>query len=173
MNYIRTEVTEAPVHHEHADSEHLPGASPHGASAHMLEQLLRAITAAGAGPQTGGSELRSRASSGLAPWQALRVRDYVETTLSGAITVGCLAGIAKLSTSHFARAFRASFGMTPAAYVVARRVERAKLMMLGTTESLCRISLDCGFTDQSHLSRAFRRQVGQSPSHWRRWHRLD
>jgi transcriptional regulator GlxA family with amidase domain len=111
-----------------------------------------------------------RASSGLAPWQMLRVRDYVESTLSGAIDVACLARIAKLSASHFARAFRASFGATPAAYVVLRRVERAKSLMLETTEPLCRISLDCGFTDQSHLSRVFRRQVGQPPSQWRRRH---
>lgn len=146
MNYMRTHVAVLPID---------PGRVDVGGLA--------------AGNATG----RPGVPSGLAPWQMLRVRDYVESALTGTIHVASLARVAKLSTSHFARAFRASFGVTPAAYVVVRRVERAKAMMLETTESLCRISLDCGFTDQSHLSRAFRRRVGQSPSQWRRWHRSD
>jgi len=109
--------------------------------------------------------------NGLAPWQVLRVRDYVELQLGEAIHVACLARIAKLSASHFARAFKASFGMAPATYVAVRRVERAKSLMLSTNDPLCRISLDCGFSDQSHLSRVFSRRVGESPSHWRRWNK--
>jgi AraC-like DNA-binding protein len=139
-----------------------------GSTIQTMEQLLGTI---GTAARPSQSARKARASCGLAPWQALRVHDYVESTLSGPINVACLAQIAKLSASHFARAFRASFGATPAAYVVIRRVERAKLMMLETAEPLCRISIDCGFTDQSHLSRVFRRRVGQSPSQWRRRHR--
>jgi AraC-like DNA-binding protein len=54
------------------------------------------------------------------------------------------------------------------AYVAARRVERAKLMMAGTRERLTDIALACGFADQSHLNRCFRRVVGTSPGLWRR-----
>lgn len=171
MNYIRTEVTQAPALTGHGDNERLPYAPIHGATGQMQEQALRNTRVDTAWWTMRPEHSVAPGPGGLAPWQTIRVRNYVESTLSGSITVACLAGIAKLSTSHFARAFRASFGVTPAAYVVARRVERAKLMMLVTTESLCRISLDCGFTDQSHLSRVFHREVGQSPSQWRRWHR--
>jgi AraC-like DNA-binding protein len=54
------------------------------------------------------------------------------------------------------------------AFVVARRIERAKLMMTSTRERLTDIALACGFSDQSHLNRHFRRVVGTSPGLWRR-----
>lgn len=43
-------------------------------------------------------------------------------------------------------------------------------MMLATEEPLSQVALDCGFADQSHFSRLFRRQEGSSPSAWRRAH---
>jgi helix-turn-helix protein len=63
---------------------------------------------------------------------------------------------------------RQSFGSTPMAYVAARRVEHAKLMMTFTRQRLTDVALTCGFSDQSHLTRAFRRLVGISPARWRR-----
>ena len=54
------------------------------------------------------------------------------------------------------------------AYVAVRRVERAKLMMASTEQRLTDIALACGFADQSHLNRSFRRIVGVSPGLWRR-----
>ena len=168
MNYIRTEVTDSPVDIAFADAAPI---SPETANGGTVAQLFTAIAAIDAPPAPTPSRLRRRPPSGLAPWQALRVRAHVEAALGGDIPVNSLARIARLSSSHFARAFRASFGVTPAAYVVARRVERAKLLMLDTDYALSQISLECGFTDQSHLSRAFRRHVGQPPGQWRRWHR--
>jgi AraC family transcriptional regulator len=61
-------------------------------------------------------------------------------------------------------------GLPPMVYVAARRVERAKAMMTSTTERLTEIALACGFADQSHLNRSFRRMVGVSPGVWRRSH---
>jgi hypothetical protein len=53
-------------------------------------------------------------------------------------------------------------------YVAVRRVERAKLMMASTGQRLTDIASACGFADQSHLNRYFRRIVGVSPGLWRR-----
>jgi AraC family transcriptional regulator len=53
-------------------------------------------------------------------------------------------------------------------YVFGRRVERAKSMLRGTRDQLTEIALSCGFADQSHLNRTFRRAVGMSPGLWRR-----
>jgi len=53
-------------------------------------------------------------------------------------------------------------------YVTARRVEHAKAMMASTRLRLADIALASGFTDQSHLTRFFRRLVGSSPARWRR-----
>jgi transcriptional regulator GlxA family with amidase domain len=79
-----------------------------------------------------------------------------------------MADAATLSKSHFSRAFKCTFGSSPMAYVAARRVERAKLMMTSSRERLTDIALACGFADQSHLNRHFCRVVGTSPGLWRR-----
>jgi AraC-like DNA-binding protein len=79
-----------------------------------------------------------------------------------------MADLVVLSKSHFSRAFKHSLGSSPMAYVTLRRVERAKSMMASTGERLTDIALACGFADQSHLTRCFRRVVGASPARWRR-----
>ena len=105
---------------------------------------------------------------GLATWQATRVLDYVEANLGSKMTITKMANVVALSKSHFSRAFKRSLGHSPMAYVAVRRVERAKLMMTSTRERLTDIALACGFTDQSHLNRYFRRELGTSPGLWRR-----
>jgi transcriptional regulator GlxA family with amidase domain len=172
MNYIRTEFTQIPVEPRLAEAGQPPCGPQAGPSRRSLHPYQGA-TPIEASARPCLPARQPSAASGLAPWQLLRVRQHVEATLSDVIRVATLAQITRLSASHFTRAFKVSSGITPAAYVVSRRLERAKTMMLDTAEPLCRISLDCGFTDQSHLSRAFRRQVGQSPSLWRRWNRLE
>jgi AraC-like DNA-binding protein len=105
---------------------------------------------------------------GLAPWQAKRVLSYVEENLGSKIEVQELADVASLSCSHFARAFKRCIGRPPMAYVAARRLERAKLMMTSTREMLASIALACGYGDQSHLTKRFRDVIGVSPGRWRR-----
>jgi transcriptional regulator GlxA family with amidase domain len=112
------------------------------------------------------------AIGGLAPWQIRRVKAAVEANLDRKLNTSELAAAAGLSTSHFCRAFKKSLGSSPQAYVLRRRVERTKHLMLSTHEPLCEISLACGFFDQAHLSRAFRRSQGCAPAAWRRERRM-
>lgn len=105
---------------------------------------------------------------GLSPWQIRKVTSHVEANLDRPITNGELASLVRLNASHFGRAFRNSFGEPPHEYVIRRRVERAQGLMLSTEASLSEIALDCGLADQSHLTRLFRRIVGESPRAWRR-----
>jgi AraC family transcriptional regulator len=111
------------------------------------------------------------ARGGLAPNQARRARQYVEANLERPIALADLAAAARLSASHFCRAFRRTFGQPPLVYVQHRRVERAKCLMLASDRSLAAIALDCGLYDQAALSRVFRRVTGQSPATWRRLRR--
>ena len=112
------------------------------------------------------SEPASR--GGLAPWQAKRVVAYIESNISLSLRVTDLAGIAQLSIGHFSRAFSVSFGQPPFAYVKARRIRHAQIIMLNTREPLSKVALDCGMCDQAHFTRVFRKIVGISPSRWRR-----
>jgi AraC family transcriptional regulator len=104
---------------------------------------------------------------GLANWRTQRALDYIEVHLGSRIEICEVADCVSLSKSHFSRAFKQSLGSSPMAYVSTRRVERAKLMMASTRERLSDIALACGFADQSHLNRCFRRIVGISPGVWR------
>jgi AraC family transcriptional regulator len=97
----------------------------------------------------------------------VKVMTYIDSNLSGALLVGALARIAGVSSSGFHRAFRLRFGITPHAYVILKRIELAKNLMLATNESLSQIALACGMSDQSHFSRTFQRITGQTPRQWR------
>lgn len=105
---------------------------------------------------------------GLAPWQAERVRRHIEKNYAGRISVEELARLARLSNSYFSAAFRATFGTSPHDYVCRRRVQQVMYMMINTESPLAEIALDCGFADQSHLSRVFRRITKHTPAAWRR-----
>jgi AraC family transcriptional regulator len=103
----------------------------------------------------------------LAPWQARRVKAHIEANLETALSTAELAAIARLSPHYFARAFKQSFGAAPHAYVLGRRVERSKMMMLTTDDALSHIAIACGFSDQAHFTRRFHQAVGATPHAWR------
>ena len=106
--------------------------------------------------------------SGLAPKHIRSVAAFIDAHLHTKIKVEDLSRLTGQSSSHFSRAFRQSFGDPPHKYVVRRRVERGQSLMLSTEYSLARIADECGFADQSHLTRVFRAIVGENPYAWRR-----
>lgn len=111
-------------------------------------------------------------SGGLSPWQVRKLRKHIEANLDTPLSNTELSALVSLSPSHFGKAFKISFGDTPHAYITHRRLEAAKTMMLVGHESLSQIAYQCGFADQSHLCRLFRRATGASPKAWRRQHLL-
>jgi AraC-like DNA-binding protein len=104
----------------------------------------------------------------LAPWQVRRITTHVNANLDAALRVEDLARLARLSLSHFSRAFSNSFGFPPHRFITRCRLERAKELMLRTDVSLRQIAIECGFADQAHFSRIFLRFAGISPARWRR-----
>jgi AraC family transcriptional regulator len=107
-------------------------------------------------------------SGGLAPWKIRRLRDYIDQHLSRSVSVAELSAIAGLSTTHFSRAFGRSFGQAPHVYVVHRRLDKARHMMLTTDTPLSELAVACGFSDQAHFCKLFRRHTGRTPAAWRR-----
>jgi AraC family transcriptional regulator len=110
---------------------------------------------------------------GLAPWQARKVRAHIDSHIAGPLPVADLCALVQLSEAYFSRAFRRTFGGSPHAFVIRRRVDLAAQYMLQTQAPLSDIALQCGFTDQPHLCKLFRQTVGQSPAAWRRAHRTE
>ena len=104
----------------------------------------------------------------LLPWQASRVREYIEINLAQPIKVSDLSTLVYRTEAHFSRAFKRSFGHTPHAYVLRRRIEVASQLMIESRTPLSQIALKCGFNDQAHLCKQFRKHTGATPAAWRR-----
>jgi AraC-like DNA-binding protein len=110
----------------------------------------------------------AKARGGLAPWQESRAKEAMDANLNKEIDIAQLAYECGLSTSRFARAFRQSTGCPPHRWLLQRRIERAQDLLLNSDKTLVKIAKACGFSDQSHLTRAFGQIVGTSPGLWRR-----
>lgn len=96
-----------------------------------------------------------------------RIVDYVEANLDQPLVLDQIAGEAKLSTFHFARMFRVSFGIPPHRYVDQRRIHRACQLLRDPAKSLATIAFSCGYSSQSHFTRAFKTRTGATPGEWR------
>ena len=105
---------------------------------------------------------------GLGPLQKRRATELLSENLSGRIRLSQLAAECGLSVSHFARSFKASFGVSAHGWLVQRRIERSQELLMHTGRSLADIADQAGFTDQAAFSRTFRQIVGITPGRWRR-----
>ena len=99
----------------------------------------------------------------LAPRVAARVIDYIEAHLHQRLSLAELAVQAGLSVPHFNVLFRATLGLPVHRYVVQRRVERAKALLLEGRRSASQIALDVGFAHQSHMTQWMQRLLGVTP----------
>ncbi|WP_409934661.1 helix-turn-helix domain-containing protein [Paraburkholderia sp. BCC1884] len=110
----------------------------------------------------GAASLEERRRT-LAPKTAARVLEFIEAHLDQRLTLGELAALAGLSTPHFKVLFRETLGMPVHRYVVQRRVERARALLLQGRLSASQIALDTGFAHQSHMAHWMGRLLGVTP----------
>ena len=97
-----------------------------------------------------------------------RVLDHIDRHLEGDLTLDGMASVACLSRFHFARAFRQAVGQSPHRYVIARRLERAKVLLIEGEAPLVEIALALRFSSQANFTRAFRQAAGMAPGQYRR-----
>jgi len=99
--------------------------------------------------------------------QYKRVLDHIAISYDGTITLEDLSGVAGLSPSHFSRLFKATIGTSPMQFVTGYRVDQARKQLADRARPLGEIALACGFSDQAHFNRVFRRAEGMTPSAYR------
>jgi AraC family transcriptional regulator len=110
-----------------------------------------------------------RSMGGLSSRRLRLVLEYIEDTLGQPIKLRELAALAEISARHFERAFRQSTGSSPHAYVMDRRLHRARDLLINRPElPIEQIALRFGFSSSSHFSSAFRRQTGLTPTDFRK-----
>ena len=88
------------------------------------------------------------------------VCEYVEANLCSQITLDDLAALVHLSSFHFARCFKHTLGLAPYQYVIARRMELAKRLLLTTKLPVAEIAWSLGYENISHFRRVFALQTG-------------
>ena len=105
---------------------------------------------------------------GLAAWQQRAVMRHIDERLAEQVPLAVLAGLARLSTYHFSRAFKQSFGMPPHRFHCHRRIERAKALLMNREMSVTQVGVTLGFSSASSFTMAFRKVTGMAPSDYRR-----
>lgn len=99
----------------------------------------------------------------LAPKTTARIVEFIEDNLDQRLTLGDLAALAQLSVPHFKVLFRETLGLPVHRYVIERRVERAKALLMQGKLSTSQIALDTGFAHQSHMAHWMNRLLGLTP----------
>jgi AraC family transcriptional regulator len=108
---------------------------------------------------------------GLAPWQLRIVKENLEQNLDAPTSLAGLAGLIDLSQSRLVRGFKASTGFAPYMWVTKARIGKAEALLMDDKLGLSEIALEVGFADQSHFTKAFKRNTGVTPGEWRRKNR--
>ena len=98
---------------------------------------------------------------------AIRARDYIDARLVQGLSLADLEAATGHGRWQLSRDFRAMFGTSPYRYLVMRRLDRARRMMLAG-QGIADTALGSGFADQSHFSRMFKRAFGLTPQVWQR-----
>ena len=123
---------------------------------HLVAERIRGVMAA---VPRADEQLRDRRPTD-ATVEAFRA--YLDAHLFEPVTMAAAAELLGVGPTHLARGFKATFGIAPHAYVVARRLEVARDRILDG-QPLADVATEVGFFDQAHLTRRFKRFLGVTP----------
>lgn len=135
----------------------------------LLSSLVMALSRTVIEQPVGGS---NRAIGGLARRQLRRVEELIASRLAAPITSSPslreLAAEANLSLHHFAREFRRTVGVSPYAYMLRCRLDRARRLVINSDLPMARIGVISGFPSAAHFADRFHREMGTPPAALRR-----
>jgi AraC-like DNA-binding protein len=92
---------------------------------------------------------------------------YIEQNYQRDLTVEEIADVCKLNRSYFSKLFKEHMGCPPQEFLIRLRLSKASELMRSTNSSIGDISAACGYPNQLHFSRAFKKRYGMSPREWR------
>jgi len=96
-----------------------------------------------------------------------QVLDYIAVNYGNNILLEDMAARADLSPSHFSRLFKQTIGQSPYQFLMSYRIEKAKKMLDRPSTLMVDIAFTCGFSDQAHFSRTFKKIEGITPKQYR------
>lgn len=135
-----------------------------GSNGPLYAETLATTLAVHLARKYSGPTLRCRENSrGLAKYQLRRAIDFIHDHLSEDISLKAIAAAVGISPFHFSRLFKRSTGTSPHQYLLQCRTERAKQLLLQSSESIADVAVRLGFCDQSHMTTHFKRAYGVTP----------
>ena len=108
-----------------------------------------------------------RYKGGLSGFRLSQVIEFIDSHLELNLTAGELARVAGLSKYHFGKAFSASIGMSPHRFMLARRIDRSRSLLVHSGLPLAQIAAAVGFSSQSHFTTVFLERIGATPGRYR------
>jgi AraC family transcriptional regulator len=130
----------------------------------FADSLAVALATRLLGLQTRRGSTAASSGGGLPGWRLRHVIEYIEAHLDEDLTLAELATVAGFSLSHFKLLFKQAVGSPVHRFVLERRVERARVLLLEGGRSMTEIALEAGFAHPSHMARCMHRVLGRSPS---------
>lgn len=109
----------------------------------------------------------------LSDWQLSILDKLVSEDLDKTTSVNSVAARCRLSSCHFSRLFKATYGIPFHKFMIGKRIKRAQAQLVGSDAPISQVALDCGFADQSCFTRRFTRMIGVSPASWRKQERRE
>ena len=142
--------------------------TPSAADRVYAETLSRTVAAHLVRNYISGRRFSINDARTLTPRQCNRAIEYIEECLGDNLTLAGIAQAAGVSTGRLNSEFKRSMKLAPYQYVLNARVRRANAMLISTDLSLAQIALQCGFSNQQHMTRMVRRMTGRTPGAIRR-----
>lgn len=130
----------------------------------FADSLASALAARLLALQTRKAGAADKPGRALPSWRLRHVIEYIEAHLDEALSLAELASVAGFSLSHFKPLFKQAVGVPVHRFVLERRVERARTLLLEGRKNMSEIALETGFSHPSHMARCMRRVLGLSPS---------
>jgi AraC family transcriptional regulator len=132
------------------------------------DSLITALTARVISRYSAARPPAATHGRGMTGSELRRLLDWLEDNLTLDVSLSTIAEFSGFSKSHLNATFRQAMGVPLHEYVVRRRVDRAKELLVNATQSITEIALECGFAHPSHMARHMRRILGISPNDLRR-----
>ncbi len=137
--------------------------SPGFASRLLLDTLLQSFIVQLLSESSTLAATTRAAQHSLAPRRLKRVLDFIEANLADDIELEQLAALAGSSRYHFSRSFRDATGVPPYRYLIQRRLEVAKTLLLQEEFSIAQVSARCGFNSSAQFAVMFKQVFGTTP----------
>lgn len=105
---------------------------------------------------------------GLSKQKLKQATEYIQAHLGENLFLNDIANELGMSQYYFCHLFKRSTGMSPHQYLIRQRVEQAKRLLKQPDRTVTSVAMDCGFANQSHLAKCFRRYTGMNPNQFRK-----